>query len=143
VLTSYSQATTASNSIASIVTGKKIETDFAVADSNSMLTAATQWKTSTSATGVTVELNPQSKPIPPLGLDVAPNPYQAIFPVNMHLVGSDNLTTRAVARYLLRQDSQGSLALSSVVALPEVIRVVCLTSVSKGLPTPKVSAPSN
>ena len=142
VATTFSAATAAANSMANIVTGKKIDTDFAVADSNGLLSAASQWKTSQTATGITVELNPQSKPIPPLGLDAAPNPYQAIVPVNLNLVGDDNLNTRAAARYLLRQDSQGSLALSSVVPLPEVIRVISLTEVSKGLPTPKVTQPT-
>ena len=143
ILTTYSAATTAAYSMANIVTGKRLDTDFAVADGNGLLSAASQWKTLRSATGLSVDLNPQSKPIPPLGLDVAPNPYQAVFAVSMYLVGDDNLTTRAVARYLLRQDSQGSLSLSSVVPLPEVIRVVALTEVSKGLPTPKVTAPTN
>ena len=143
VLTSYSVATANSQTMASIVTGKSLDTDFATPDSNGIMTAATQWKTSQAESGVTVELNASAKPIAPLGLDVAPTPYQAIFPVNLYLVGTDNLTTRAMARFLLRQDSQGSLAMSSVVALPETVRVVSLAAVSKGLPTPDVTAPTN
>ncbi|MFM6962718.1 MAG: substrate-binding domain-containing protein [Micrococcales bacterium] len=143
ILTTYSKATTNSLTMAGIITGKKLESDFAVADTNGLLTAASQWKTTNTSSGISVELAPNSKPLTPLGLDVAPNPYQAVFPVNLYLVGPDSLNTRAAARYLLRQDSQGSLALSSVVALPENIRVVSLTSVSKGLPTPTQSPAGN
>jgi hypothetical protein len=142
-LSSYSVATTNMLTTVNIVTGKNIEQSTAVPDSNGILTAASQWKATSSATGISVALNPSAKPIAPLGLDVMPTPYQAIYPIVMHLTGTESLTTRAVARYLLRQDSQGSLSMSSVVPLPEIIRVVSLTSVSKGLPTPEITEPTN
>ena len=46
-----------------------------------------------------------------------------------------------MARYLLRQDSQGSLTL--VAGLPVAVRAESLAFVSKGLPTPLNTEPTN
>jgi hypothetical protein len=95
---------------------------------------------SKSANGIVqLTFNPKAKPIAPEGVDVAPPPYQAVSVINLNLVGVDSLKTRAAARYILRQDSQGSLGLSTVVGLPENLRIIALTEVSKGLPEPVIT----
>jgi phosphate transport system substrate-binding protein len=83
-----------------------------------------------------VSFDPSAEPIAPAGVDVASAPYEAVWIIYLNLLGLDNLKTRAAARYLLRQDSQGSLALSNVVALPENLRLFSLEKVSVGLPEP-------
>lgn len=110
-------------------------------DMMSIQSAASQWKVTKTATAVKVALNFDAKPQPPAGFDEAPAPYQIIYPVNLNLVGNENLSARAVARYLLRQDSQGSLTL--VAGLPVSVRAEALAFVSKGLPTPEVTEPTN
>ncbi len=89
-----------------------------------------------------VRFDPNAKPIAPAGVDVATAPYEAVWIINLNLLGEDNLKTRAAARYLLRQDSQGSLAMSNVVALPENLRIFSLENVSVGLPEPVFSQTS-
>lgn len=109
----------------------------ATADMMGVQTAASQWKTTKTDTSVTVSLDFAAKPVPPAGFDEAPAPYQIVYPVNISLFGTDNLGARATARYLLRQDSQGSLTL--VASLPVSVRAESLAFVSKGLPTPSLA----
>lgn len=106
----------------------------ATPDMMSVQSGSSQWKVTKTATAISVELNFDAKPLPPVGFDEAPAPYQVIYPVNISLFGSDNLGARATARYLLRQDSQGSLTLVS--GLPVSVRAEALAFVSKGLPEP-------
>jgi len=105
-----------------------------VADAGGVGSAGTQFKTSKSASGIDVKIDYSAKPIAPLGSDVAPDAYGATYPVKLSLCGQDTKLTRAMARYLLRQDSQG--ALTNYVPLPDNIRAESLVVVSKGLPTP-------
>ena len=112
----------------------------ATADVSGIQAASTQWESSISGSNVSVKLNPSNKPLAPEGSDVAPTPYQLIYPVNIYVCGSDELLPRAVARYLLRLDSQGALAVSNYAPLPEAVRIQALFSISKGLPTPKPKA---
>ena len=109
----------------------------ATPDMMAIQTAASQWKTKKTETSVTVTLDFAAKALPPAGFDEAPAPYQIIYPVNISLFGFDNLGARATARYLLRQDSQGSLTL--VASLPVSVRAEALAFVSKGLPTPSAA----
>ncbi len=106
----------------------------AAPDMLSVQAASSQWVINKTETSITVSLNFDAKALPPVGFDEAPAPYQIIYPVNLSLFGSDNLAARAVARYLLRQDSQGSLTL--VAGLPVSVRAESLAFVSKGLPEP-------
>ncbi|MFM5903994.1 MAG: hypothetical protein ACKOOD_02780 [Microbacteriaceae bacterium] len=106
----------------------------AAPDLMSVQSAASQWKPTKSTDAVSVAFNWDAKPVPPAGFDVAPAPYQIIYPVNLRLYGTDNLAARATARYLLRQDSQGSFTLVS--GLPVNVRAEALAFVSNGLPEP-------
>ena len=64
-------------------------------------------------------------------------PYGGIYPVTMSLCGEDNSLARAVGRFFIRQDQQGSLGASVVAPLPESVRMKAITEVGKGLPKPK------
>lgn len=110
-------------------------------DPTGILSAGTQYSASLDGSTVSLTLHPDNKPIPPEGSDTPSNPYQAIYPVNLVLCGdSKNLVTRALAKFLLRQDSQGQLAASFMVQLPELVRDYSLEVVSKGLPEVVVPA---
>ena len=106
----------------------------ATPDMISIQTASSQWKVTKTETALTVAIDFMAKLVPPVGFDEAPAPYQIIYPVYLSLHGEDTLGARATARYLLRQDSQGSLTL--VASLPVTVRAEALAFVSKGLPTP-------
>lgn len=107
----------------------------AVADFNSIQSGASQWASNINADGVLeVIIDFEAKAIPPSGFDVAPSPYQIIYPLYLRVAKSDDKVARAVARYLLRQDSQGLLTL--VYPLPTAVRAEALALVSQGLVVP-------
>lgn len=123
---------------AGIVTDSKhVDESTIPADSDHINSAASQLTAQKSGTGFGVKLNPNSKPLAPAGQDKAVAPYQAVYPVLLNLTGTDSLVSRAVARFLLRQDSQGMLGASYLLPLPEAVRVVLLDTVAKGLPSAK------
>jgi hypothetical protein len=109
----------------------------ATPDVSGMQSASTQWVMETGDTGISVKLDKKKEPTPPEGSDVAPVPYQAIYPVNMNVCEPGNLVSRAAGRFLLRLDSQGALAASNYAPIPEFVRISALLKVSTGLPTPK------
>lgn len=120
---------------AGIVLDTKKPNDTAVVpDSDHINSGGSQLKVNKTASAITVSLNPNAKPLAPAGQDKAVDPYQAVYAVPLSLVGTDNLVARAVARFLLRQDSQGMLGASYLLPIPEAVRVEVLDLVSKGLP---------
>ncbi len=135
----YSAATDAGLTGSVIINGKSAADDIVTAGADNIKAAASQFVVKHSAGGASVKLDPNKRITPPLGSDVAPAAYQAVFVINLTLCGEESLINRAVAKFLLRQDSQGAISTSSVISLPEEIRIESLLDVSKGLPTPSVS----
>jgi phosphate transport system substrate-binding protein len=137
VITSYSNAMALSLPMVGISAGEG--TEGVIPEIGSINSGASMYQSKSVNGIVQLTFNPKAKPIAPEGVDVAPPPYQALTIINLNLVGADSLKTRAAARYILRQDSQGSLGLSTVVGLPENLRIIALTEVSKGLPEPVIT----
>lgn len=137
VLTKYSRATDLAATMAAILTDPN--QDAVSADAEHVISAGTMFKSKTVAGVVELTFDSKAKPIAPAGVNEAAAPYEAVTLIMLSLVGEDNLKTRAAAKYLLRQDSQGSLALSSVIALSETLRAVSLAVVSVGLPLPTIA----
>lgn len=137
VLTKYSSATDLTATMAAIATDPKLES--VAADAEHIISAGSMFKAKVTSGVVNLTFDSKAKPIAPEGIDQAPAPYEAVTLITLSLIGEDNLTTRAAARYLLRQDSQGSLGLSSVIALPESLRAIALSTVSVGLPMPTIA----
>ena len=120
---------------ANLVTDAKNAPEGAMPDFNSIQSGASQWKVTKSDGRISVAFDFSKKPVPPLGFDEAPLPYQIVYPLDLRLYGSDDLGLRAVARYLLRQDSQGSF--TAVAGLPVSVRAESLAFVSVGLSVPE------
>lgn len=137
VLTKFSKASEYSATMVAIVT--KSAPDGVLPATESITTAATMFKTESKNGFMSLTFDADAKPIAPEGINEVPAPYEAVSTISLSLIGEDNLTTRAAARYLLRQDSQGSLGLSYVLALPESLRAVALAEVSIGLPQPTIA----
>ena len=137
VLTKYSIATDLAATMVAIVTDSK--QDAVAADAEHIISAGSMFKAKDVNGFVELTFDPKAKPIAPAGFDFAASPYEAVTLIMLSLVGEDNLKTRAAAKYLLRQDSQGSLGLSSVIALSETLRGVALAVVSVGLPQPTIA----
>ena len=137
VLTKYSTASDLTATVVAISADPKQEA--VAADAEHIISGGTMFKTKLVGGNVELTFDPKAKPIAPEGINQAPSPYEAVTLITLSLVGEDNLKTRAAAKYLLRQDSQGSLGLSSVIALPEMLRAVALSTVSVGLPMPTIA----
>jgi phosphate transport system substrate-binding protein len=132
-----------------LVGGKDASGSPAIAtpDVTGIVSAGTQLAVSKTGTDVSVKMNFAAKAMPAAGSDVAVTPYGAIYPVNMVLCATGgtgktaNKVTHAVARYMLRQDSQGSL--TALTGLPDLVRASALDGVAAGLPDPKIPAATN
>ena len=134
-LVPYSLSVQGGFSTVSIQVDPKDPTTAVAGDPTGIQSAGTQYSADIAGNTVNLTFHPDNKPLPPEGSDAPVNPYQAIYPVNLALCGdSSNLVTRALAKFLLRQDSQGQLAASFMVQLPELVRDYALEVVSKGLP---------
>lgn len=123
----------------SVITGVHKETgepEVAVADNLGIASAASQLKPNRKETTVSVNLDPNIKPLAQEGLNEAATPYQAIYPVFIYGCGQDSLLSHAVALFLLRLDSQGVLGASNYNPLPERVRYESLEVARTGLPTP-------
>lgn len=136
-LVPHSDALFAAASFAAVVTGDDVYESAVIADVDSMVSASTQWVVSANESTVSVELDPSIAPTPPDGVNEAVAPYQAIYPVNMSLCGEDNLLKRAAGRFLLRQDQQGVISVSTLAYLPEEVRIASIDLIGQGLPEPE------
>jgi hypothetical protein len=105
-------------------------------DYEAILSAKTQLVSSLEGSELTVFLDPSIEPTAEAGLNEAVPPYQAIYPFKMALCGEDTTLKRTAARFLLRQDSQGVIATSALMPLPETIRIEAIQIVTVGLPVP-------
>lgn len=120
---------------ATLVADKAKDPAGAIVDFNSVYAGSSQWRKDQKSPGsLGVKLDFDAVPVPPAGFDAAPTPYQILYPVYLRVSSSKDLLARAVARYLLRQDSQALLTL--VYGLPTDIRAAALEAVSEGLPLP-------
>jgi hypothetical protein len=120
-------------------TGEKL---FGVASEVSLYAAGSQLVGETNGSTLTMSIDSKIEPKPMFEGEAAGIPYQAIFPLTMSLCGEDTLLKRAVAAFMLRLDSQGSLGYLNVSQLPEGIRYEAVGLVRKGLPTPTVAPKS-
>jgi hypothetical protein len=83
-----------------------------------------------------IALDPNIEPQAEAGLDEVVAPYQAVYAMDMALCGEDTTLKRTMARYFLRQDSQGVILSSTLMPLPENLRVDAISIVVVGLPIP-------
>ena len=124
---------------ASVYLGMDKETEspiLATPDLAGIYAASTQWVVTKDAKSISLKLDSSIHAQPAPGFDVAPPPYQAIYPVNYYTCNSSSLLPNAIGRFILRLDSQGAIGASNYAQLPEFIRIESLAMISKGLPTP-------
>ena len=108
------------------------------ADSLGVASAATQFVVAKNGADLVATIDHELAPTPPAGADTADPVYGAVYPVYMKLVGKDALLTRAVARFLLRQDEEGQIGSTYLLPIAESTRIEALAWVSKGLPEPVI-----
>lgn len=139
-IASFSAATYMGSAIVALLTTPGDYDSLIFADNGSISSAGTQLVATTGANGIDLVLDPAIEPIPEQGTFEALAPYQAIYPVSLGLCGQDNTLVRTAARYLLRQDSQGTIASATMLPLPEAVRIEAIKLVVVGLPVPTPAA---
>lgn len=135
-ISSVSAATFAGSSIVAIIAEPGNLESMIRPDYEAILSAKTQLVSSLEGTELTVSLDPSIEPTAEEGLTEVVTPYQAVYPVKMALCGEDTTLKRTAARFLLRQDSQGVIATSALMPLPESVRIEAIQIVVVGLPVP-------
>jgi len=125
---------------ASVLVSSK-NTNGVVPDMTGIGSAGTQYTFKKSGNNISLSLDFKAKPVAPAGSTDAVDPYDAVYPVNLSICGTDTKLQHAIGLYFTRQDSQGQL--TNFVALPELIREESLNQMSLGLPEPKIKAPAN
>lgn len=137
-IASISAATFIGSSVVAIVQEPGNSDSIIRPDYEAMLSAKSQLVTSFDNSVLSLKLDPSIAPQAEEGLSEAVAPYQAIYPVKMAICGEDTILKRTVARYLLRQDSQGIIAVSALMPLPEQVRIEAIQIVAEGLPVPSI-----
>lgn len=139
-IASYGAAGFMISSMVAVVADPENPESYIRPDYASLLSAKTQLTSSLDGSTLSVALDPTIEPTPEEGLtDVVP-PYQAVYATKMALCGEDTTLIRTLARYLLRQDSQGVIAAATMMPLPEAIRIEAIQIVIVGLPVPTPAA---
>jgi ABC-type phosphate transport system substrate-binding protein len=139
-IASYGAAGYQISSMVAVVTDPANPESYIRADYASLLSAKTQLTSTIEGSTLTIALDPSIEPTAEEGLDDVVPPYQALYAANMALCGEDTTLKRTLARYLLRQDSQGVIAAATMMPLPEAIRIEAIQIVIVGLPVPTPAA---
>jgi phosphate transport system substrate-binding protein len=135
-IASYGAASYLSSAMVAVMTDPNDSESYVRAAYTSLLSATTQLTSSIEGTSMGVALDPSIEPQAEAGLEEVVEPYQAIYALDMALCGEDTTLKRTMARYLLRQDSQGVILSATLMPLPEAIRADAISIVVVGLPIP-------
>jgi hypothetical protein len=135
-IASYSAASYLGSSTVAIVPDPSDPVTYVRAEYTSLLSATTQLTSTIEGSSLKVALDPTIEAQAEAGLDDVVAPYQAVYAMDMALCGEDTTLKRTMARYLLRQDSQGVILSSTLMPLPESLRVEAIKIVIVGLPIP-------
>jgi phosphate transport system substrate-binding protein len=104
--------------------------------------AASQLSVSSNQSPLEVAIDPNKKPLPVPGFDVALTPWQGIVTHFAHVCkGGSELDSKAFLRFGLRSSSQSTLASYGFVELPLEVRGAVVNLVSRGLPSPSPLEP--
>ena len=139
-IASYGAASFLGSPMVSVVADPANPSSFVRAEYTSLLSATTQLTSAIEGTTMRIDLDPTIEVQAEEGLDESVVPYQAVYAMNMALCGEDTTLKRTMARYFLRQDSQGIILSSTLIPLPEAIRVDAISIVVVGLPIPTPAA---
>ena len=135
-IASYAAASYLGSTTVAVVPDPSDPLTYVRAEYTSLLSATTQLTSTIEGTSVKVALDPSIEAQAEAGLDEAVAPYQAVYAMNVALCGEDTILKRTMARYLLRQDSQGVILSSTLMPLPESLRIDAIEIVVVGLPIP-------
>lgn len=109
-----------------------------MASTETIYSASTQLAAKTSGDEISITLDPNIEPSAPEGSATAAQPYQAVFVVNLNFIGEESKLVRTAGRYLMRQESKGVISSSTMLPMPESVRILGVKIIEKGLTVPAV-----
>lgn len=109
-----------------------------LASTVSIFSASTQLVAEVIGDEISIKLDPSLTPTPPEGSFEAALPYQAVFVVELNFIGEESTLVRSAGRYLMRQESIGVISSSTMLPLPEAVRILAVKIIEKGLNVPAV-----
>lgn len=135
-IAAYSAATFNGSTIAAILTEPgNIDTAILPA-TETIYAASTQLVAEADGDSIDLRIDPKIKPTAPEGSIEAAMPYQAIYSVQLNLIGAESTLVRTAGRFLLRQESQGVITSGTMLPIPESVRILAVKVIEKGLPKP-------
>ena len=135
-IASYSSALLNGSVFASILTEPGNLESAVLASTESIFSASTQLVSEATGDNISLKLDPSIEPTAPEGSFEAASPYQAIFEVELYFVGEESTLVRAAGRYLMRQESVGIISSSTMLPMPESVRILAVKIIEKGLTVP-------
>jgi phosphate transport system substrate-binding protein len=109
-----------------------------LASTETIFSASTQLVSKVAGDDISITLDPKLAPKAPEGSFEAALPYQAVFVVNLNFIGEESKLVRTAGRYLMRQESKGVISSSTMLPMPESVRILGVKIIEKGLTVPAV-----
>lgn len=135
-IASYSAAVQNGSVFASILTEPGNIESGVLASIETVYAAETQIVAEATGETITMTLDPSVEPTAPEGSITAAAPYQAIFTIELNFVGEESALVRTAGRFLLRQESQGVISSSTMLPMPESVRILAVKLIEKGMNIP-------
>jgi phosphate transport system substrate-binding protein len=109
-----------------------------LASTETIFSASTQLVAKVAGDEISITHDPSIEPSAPEGSASAAQPYQAVFVVELNFVGDESKLVRTAGRYLMRQESKGVISSSTMLPMPESVRILAVKIIEKGLTVPAV-----
>ena len=109
-----------------------------LASTETIYSASTQLVSKVTGDEISITLDPAIAPSAPEGSATASAPYQAVFVVELNFIGDESKLVRTAGRYLMRQESKGVISSSTMLPMPESVRILAVKIIEKGLTVPAV-----
>jgi phosphate transport system substrate-binding protein len=135
-IASYSAALLNGSVFAAILTEPANVETSVLASTETVYAASTQVVAESDGQTITMSVDPSIEPTAPEGSISAAAPYQAIFTVELDFIGEESALVRTAGRFLLRQESQGVISSSTMLPMPEAVRILAVKLIEKGMNIP-------
>ena len=135
-IASYSAALLNASVFASILTEAGNIESAVLASTETVYAASTQIVAESDGGTISMTVDPSIEPTAPEGSASAAAPYQAIFTVELDFIGEESALVRTAGRFLLRQESQGVISSSTMLPMPEFVRILAVKQIEKGMNIP-------
>ena len=135
-IASYSAALLNASVFASILTEAGNIESAVLASTETVYAASTQIVAESDGGTISMTVDPSIEPTAPEGSAAAAAPYQAIFTVELDFIGEESALVRTAGRFLLRQESQGVISSSTMLPMPEFVRILAVKLIEKGMNIP-------